>query len=187
MTMDRFASGASYSPARRWLHWGMAAFFIAVLCAVEIKDDLPKGHLRHLAMLIHTQLGISILLLAIPRIALRIRAARKGGARAEVAGQAWPERAATIAHGLFYVVMVAMPVLGILAIQTREHDVRFLGMLLPNYFDDDAWLPYALPIKTAHEFIGDAVIGLIAIHWGAVFWHQFIRRDDILARMRVGN
>ena len=184
MTMDRFSSGASYSPARRWLHWGMAAFFIAVLCAVEFKDSLPKGHLRHLAVLIHTQLGIGILLLAFPRIALRIRAARGGG---ETARQPWQERAATAVHGLFYIVMVAMPVLGILAIQTREHDVRFLGMLLPNYFDDDAWLPYALPIKTVHEFIGDAVIGLIGVHWGAVLWHQFIQRDDILARMRVGN
>ncbi len=161
----------------------MAAFFLAVLCAVEFKDDLPKGHLRHIAMSIHTQLGIGILLLAIPRIALRIRAGRgKEGMR-----QVWQERAAAVAHGLFYVVMVAMPVLGILAIQTREHEVRFLGMLLPNYFDDDAWLPYALPIKTAHEFIGDAVIGLIGVHWAAVFWHQFIQRDDVLARMRVGN
>ncbi len=181
MTITAPIPRAGYSVPRKWLHWGMAALFVTLLIAVEIKDWFPKGHLRALVMLVHTQLGIGVLLLAIPRIALRVRAGHGPDA---TGGPAWQERLAAIAHGLFYVVMVAMPVLGILTIQTREHDVRFLGMLLPNYFDDDSWLPYALPIRTAHEYIGDAVIGLIAIHWGAVFWHQRIRRDDVLARMR---
>ncbi len=182
MTIIAPLSRAGYSPARKWLHWGMAACFITLLVAVEIKDWFPKGHWRQLVMLVHTQLGIGVLLLAVPRIALRIQAGRGPDG---IGGAVWQERLAAIAHRLFYVVMVAMPVLGILTIQTREHDVRFLGMLLPNYFDDDSWLPYALPIKSAHEYIGDAVIGLIAIHWGAVFWHQVIRRDGILARMRI--
>lgn len=161
----------------------MAAFLVTLLLAVEIKDWFPKGHWRHLLMLVHVQLGLSVLLLALPRIILRLRAGSKPDAVA--AAPAWQERAAAISHGLFYVVMVAMPVLGILTIQLREHDVRYFGWLLPNPFDDDSWLPYALPVRTIHEYFGDFVIGLIGLHWCAVFWHQVVLRDNILARMRL--
>ena len=65
-------------------------------------------------------------------------------------------------------------------------DPEVLREFLSGYFD----LARTVISRTGgvvEKFIGDAVIGLIGVHWGAVLWHQFIQRDDILARMRVGN
>ena len=38
-------------------------------------------------------------------------------------------------------------------------------------------------MKSAHEVLGQAVLGLAFIHAAAALWHHYVRKDDVLTRM----
>ncbi|WP_272939311.1 cytochrome b [Pseudomonas amygdali] len=39
-------------------------------------------------------------------------------------------------------------------------------------------------LKSAHEFVGNAVYFIAGLHIVGALWHQFVQRDNLLTRMR---
>ena len=39
----------------------------------------------------------------------------------------------------------------------------------------------------AHEIGGYAITALLLVHIAAAMWHQFVQRDGLIARMRLGS
>lgn len=160
------------------LHWLMFLLFACALAAIEYKGTLPKGSAgRALFTSIHMMLGQVILLFACVRVWARWRYA----APADV-GPAWQVAGARLEHWVLYAIMFAMPISGILFVQAGGKDVTFLTWTLPRLVAENPDLKSAL--KSAHEFVGNAVYFIVGLHIVAVLWHEFVQRDKLLTRMR---
>lgn len=169
-----------YDRVFRFLHWVMAILVISSIALIEIKGLLPKGHFRYEAGLIHIQIGLSIFLLVLTRIFWRTTN--------EIPLIFPPlnrlqKIAAGFVHVAIYFLMVALPILGILALQSKGKAVIFLGLTLPDLINEDTWLPYALSIKSYHELLGNILIGAIALHFASALFHHVLKKDNTLKRM----
>jgi hypothetical protein len=101
-TPDRFA------PAARALHWLMAVLIVAMLfIGVGMVATVSARHEWLLA--IHKPLGIAILLLAVVRLAVRLRHPPPP-LPADLPG--WQALAAKASHVLLYALMLFLPLLG---------------------------------------------------------------------------
>ena len=174
---------AIYDKGYRALHWGMALLVISALALIEFKGYLPKGRLKHDLVYLHMQAGLLVFLLFWIRLYWRMRRPVP-----PITPQPSPlqEKAASLMHAVLYAMMAFIPVLGVLALQSKGKLVSFLGYSLPALLDEDKWLPYALRIRNFHELLGDILIGLILFHVAAALLHHLFWRDDTLLRMLPG-
>ncbi len=168
----------------RWLHWGMAFLIIALIGAVEIKGALPKGDLKHFLMTLHKQAGLLVFGLVWLRLIWRV--SHHHALEIQPYVSSGMKLVANLAHVALYSLMIGMPLLGVLALQTQGKDADFFGWILPVLLDEERGLPYALKLKTAHEWAGNILIGLAGLHVAAALFHHWIRRDNTLIRMVGG-
>lgn len=174
------AGGTVYGVKSRVFHWLMALLIIGLLLAIQIKGYLPKGDLKYELVEWHKQAGLLVLSLVWWRLGVRIFNTAPSIAPPM---SAWAHRTAMLAHRLFYLMMIVIPLLGILFSQAKGKDVDFLGWHVPELVNEDNALPYALVLKTAHEWLGTAMMYLIGIHIASALFHHWIRRDNTLVRM----
>ncbi|MDW6021753.1 cytochrome b/b6 domain-containing protein [Mesorhizobium sp. BAC0120] len=159
------AGKTGYSPTQILLHWVIAALVLFQLVFGDSIGHVLRAAKRGRAVsaadvtlgTLHYWVGLVILALVAVRIAVRF----SSGAPAPVAtnGPAWLAEAARFSHGLFYVLLVATPILG----------------LLGYYFGD--------PFGDIHSLAKPVFIILISVHAAAALFHQFWLRDGTLARM----
>ena len=177
--MTRPMMDARYSGVAIVLHWIIALLVLFNLVVGIGHDPLPA--LRAL-MPAHKAVGITVLVLTAARLGWRI-AHRAPPLPPEIAP--WERGATHAAHALFYVLLIVLPLSGWLMASNpeRRRPLTWFGAF------DIPYLPAS--VDTAH--LGGAVHGpagwlmavLVAIHIGAVIRHQFILRDNLLARMSL--
>ncbi len=154
-----------YSVAQVTLHWTIAALAIIQLFIGE--DIVPayrafrRGTEPSADAIfdanIHVYVGIAVLVLALMRLALRLRR----GVPASPAGESKAQRylAATV-HGLLYLAILGMPVTGALA----------------WYFGVGA-------AGEIHELAKPVIIVAVVLHVAGSLWQHFYERTDVLVRM----
>jgi cytochrome b561 len=164
------------------LHWLMAIVLVTLIAIGLYMVRLPDaGFDKEKIMLIlyHKQLGMFALALAMLRLAWRVGNAMPALVRGL---PGWQKVAARFVHLCFYGVMFALPVTGWLMSSAAAIPVSFLGLFeLPDVVprsDDDFRLFILI-----HQWLGYALIGLIAVHMGAALRHHFISRDETLKKM----
>ncbi len=188
MTMKKALSASAGSPSggmvygaiSRALHWFMALLVIGLLLAIQIKGELPKGDLKYQLVEWHKQAGLLVLVLVWWRLGARVVNTTPS---IDPPSSVWARRSAMLVHALFYLMMIIIPLLGIVFSQAKGKDVDFLGWRVPELLNEDDGLPYALVLKTAHEWLGTAMMYLIGLHIASALFHHWIRRDNTLARM----
>lgn len=170
----------SYSPIAKFLHWGVAICVLTIIpVGILMNMELPfSGPLYNF----HKSLGIVILLLMTWRILYRISA---GAPAAEPTLAPWQKTASSAVHGLLYVTLLAMPILGYLANSAYgEHGTAtpFFGLfnIPPAIAPNEA---LANTLFRIHKYLGFGVAGLAALHIAAALQHYFIIKDGVLQRM----
>ena len=166
-----------YSRVAIALHWLMAIVLTIAWLLGQLIEDAPRGDARVAAMGLHIAAGLSAALLLLLRLA-----ARWFGAPAFPADMpAWERKLAAAGHHALYVVMVALPVLGLTIVLTDRRDMPVLGLFtIPGLFP---YRPLHDTAEGAHALAADALLVLVGLHLLAVLWHRFVRRDGTLARM----
>jgi cytochrome b561 len=160
LTKDR----TGYSATQIVLHWLVAALVVFQLFFGESMGHVMRAERRGtvpdptdvtLAGL-HYWIGLAILAL----VGVRLLARWRFGAP-EAASEApnWAVQAARLSHALFYVLLAAAPVTGLLAYYFRY------------------------PYGDIHELAKPVFIVLIGIHAAAALWHEFWLKDGTLRRM----
>ena len=160
--MARQADG--YSGVQIGLHWLIAAlvafqlvFGVSMTAVVDAADE--GGTVSAADQVLgtaHFWVGLAILALAFARFGVRLWAgapAHSGNAHPLVA------LAANVMHWLFYGLLFAVPVLGLLA-----------------YYVGD-------PFGDLHALAKPVFIVLIAVHAAAALFNQFVLKDGTLVRM----
>ncbi len=177
--MDIRNTPTAFGGVARAFHWGMALLILVSLVMIEVRGWAPKGSaLRAGLRDWHAQAGLVVLALVGFRLVWRLVSVEPAIAPPL---PAWQRRTAHAVEWTFYALMVVLPVLGIVMMQADGKSVSLLGASLPPMVAvDKAW---AHRLEDIHEWIGNAMMALIAAHVSAALWHRFVHRDNTLARM----
>lgn len=169
-----------FSPAQRGLHWLMAVCILAMLfIGVGMVSTIQPVYLTLVA--VHKPLGVAILVLALARLAIRLRY----GAPALPAAMPEPMKlAARLSHLAFYVLMIAMPLLGWAMLSAADYPVIVAGVTLPRIVPIDPTLHSLL--WNAHRALALCFFALILLHFAAALYHALVRRDGVFESMAGG-
>lgn len=179
--MTRPMIGARYSAVAIALHWTIALFVIINLVVGIGHDAVPA---LRAWMPAHKSIGITVLVLTLARLAWRL-GHRAPPLPAEVKG--WERGAAHAVHGLFYVVLILLPLSGWAMVSSpdRKKPLDWFGV-----FD----VPFLSVSREtahfgggAHGLLGWLMLALVVIHIAGALRHQFLLRDNLVARMLPGS
>jgi cytochrome b561 len=159
------------------LHWLLAVALIYQVLLGWWMLELPKSPpgLRAGWFNLHKSIGLTIGMVAVARLALRLR-----NPVAPAPLPAWQQRAAAGNHALLYTCMLLLPLTGYLGSVFSGYPVRFFGQVLPAW--TGAWPAGKQFMSGLHLVLVWTFMGLVAMHVGAALWH-WLRRDGVTARM----
>lgn len=172
------SSSDRYGSVAIILHWLTAAaivgLFVLGFRAAMMDDPAGKAALLR----VHVPLGVFVLAMTVLRIGWRFVDRKPDPVRQQGRLQAIAARAV---HTLLYVVIIAMGAsgIGMLAV-SGAGPILFGGVSgsLPNFANLAPHMP--------HVIGAFAMLALLALHVSAALYHQFVRRDRLLARMGIG-
>ena len=177
-----------YTLIQRLLHWTIAILVLGALSVGMIfgtleYDGTVKAFGQDMTNLLykyHKTLGVLILGLMVVRVIVKLV-----WGRPEYADPLTPfQRAASGAvHGLLYVSLLAMPMLGWAATAASGYPVAFFDWTLPPLIGKDKALGEIL--YQWHGYVGFLIIGLVAVHIGAALMHWRVLRDRVMTRMSL--
>lgn len=168
-----------YTKPAVMVHWLIAALVLAALPLGYYMSGLRLSPYKLQLISYHKWLGITVLLLFVPRLILRLTRP----VPAPVASvPEWQRKIASITHILLYGLMVLVPLSGWLMSSAKGFPVVYLGILpLPDLVGKDETLGTLL--KSAHEFLTLGLLTLVGLHAAAAIKHHLIDRDETLVRM----
>jgi cytochrome b561 len=168
-----------YPSTSKWLHWIIAACVLTTAPVAIAMDRVGEGPLQDSLYNLHKSLGVLIVVLMAFRLINRIAV---GAPSPDPAIERWQRAASSAVHGLIYVLLLAMPVVGYVANSAYGATTPFFGLFeLPRIMGDNEKL--ATTLFMLHRWTGWLLIVLVLMHVGAALQHHFIHRDNVLRRM----
>jgi superoxide oxidase len=170
-----------YSAGQRRLHWLVFILVALAYAAMEFRGEFERGTLaRTLMVQSHFWIGITVLVLVVPRLWLRFK---RGVPAITPALPGWQSAIGGLMHWLLYAFLLVQPVMGLMTAWTDGKQVMlpFGGLVLPSLMAPNAELAHTL--EDLHGTIGEAFYWIIGFHIVAAIYHHFVRKDDTLRRM----
>ena len=167
-----------FTPLQRALHWIMAVSILTMLfIGVHMVATISPNYLLLIA--IHKTLGIVILVLALIRLAVRLRS---GAPALPLDLPEAMKLAAYLSHYLLYALMIGLPLIGWAMLSSAGYPiVLWGGFQLP---------PIAPPSDALHTLLWRAHVSLglffyavILLHVAAALFHALVRRDGVFEAM----
>ncbi len=170
-----------YSGGAITLHWLLALMIVGSFGLGVYMSDLPVSPSKLKLYSWHKWAGITILALSGLRLLWRLGHPPPP----DVTMPRWQARAAHATHGLLYLLFFGVPLDGWAYSSAAGFPVVWFGMLqLPDFVPVDKAL--AETLKSAHELLAWAMAVLVLLHVAGALKHQFIDRDGLINRMRLG-
>lgn len=171
---------ARYAPLLVILHWLSAFLVIFMLLAGMFSlKQMPNTGAKVPFLAIHMATGITILLLTVLRVLVRLSTQLPPAA---TSGSPLLDGLARLTHVLLYLGMIGMGLSGMgVASQAGLFESVFQrsGAPLPEDF-------FVFPARYAHGYLALGLLALVGLHVAAALYHQFVRKDNLLARMGLG-
>jgi len=177
--MSKESAPARYHPVHVALHWLVAIMVIgAFAIGMTFLDSTPNTAPEKVTYLqYHATWGLFLALILIARLLSRFAFKRPAPADA---GHPLLNFTAKAVHFLLYVAVFLMLFSG---------GSMFMQAGLMNIFQGQGSLPedfHIYSVRTLHGMTFSVLFLLILLHFGAAMYHQFIRKDNLLARMWFG-
>jgi cytochrome b561 len=167
-----------YPASSKLLHWLVAACVLTTAPVAIAMTRVDKGATQDTLFALHKSIGVLILILMILRLINRLAV---GAPVAEPGIAPWQKAVSATVHTLFYVLLIAMPIVGYVATSAYGAPPSFFGLFtLPPIVDQNEAL--ATQLFTLHRWVGYLLILLVLTHVSAALYH-FIRGDNVLQRM----
>ncbi len=181
---------ARYGSVAMAFHWTIAALIVANLCiGLYFKNAMtPSDPNLFWTVQIHKSIGLTVLALSVLRLLWRLVNPVPFLPEGMNAGLGLVARAT---HCLFYFLIVVIPLAGWAMVSSSPlgTPTMYFGLFRWPNISFLAALPRAekthniVALATTHNYLAFAAIALLLLHVAGAFWHQFIRRDDVLQRM----
>lgn len=174
------------------LHWLIALAIIANIGLGLYFNDLPDSDAdKFMLTQLHKSIGLSVLALSVLRVLWRL--VHRAPPLPESMNPALRATARTTQF-LLYFLMLAIPLSGwaLVSASPLELPTLYFGWFTWPHIPPLADLtraqkvPLDQDITTVHVTLAWSAIVLIPLHIAGALYHQFIRRDDVLARMLPG-
>jgi cytochrome b561 len=161
------------------LHWLIVLLIINQWVIAERADSLPIGIAKLQALAWHKSFGITILMLAVLRLAWRwVNPVPDLTADT----RPWERVLAKLSHFLLYALIFAMPLSGWLMSSAKNFPVSWFRLFqLPDLVAPDE-RTYQL-MRDLHHLLFDLLVVVAAVHVAGALKHHFIDRNDVLKRM----
>jgi cytochrome b561 len=171
-------SPVRYGAVAQFLHWAVLALLVVQVTLGNIATSLPVGLERLVVMSRHKSFGITILAIAVFRLAWRW--IDRPPPLPPMPN--WQRFAAHVSHYGLYALLFALPLTGWLMSSAMNRPVSWFGLAqLPDFVQADKGLQEWF--HDAHHLLIYALYGLVGLHVAAALKHQFIDRDGLLMRM----
>ena len=175
--MSLKSSNDRYGPMAITIHWLTAILILALFATGLLAAGQPDPAAKLALVRFHVPLGSAVLLLTLLRIVWWWMMDRRP---ALPAGQ--PDWQKFVAHGVhiaLYLVVLLLAASGIATlVLSGALPAIIAGTTLPDF---ETVLP-----RLVHGAASKVMLGLLVLHIGAALYHQFVRRDHLMARMGVG-
>jgi cytochrome b561 len=173
MTMLRYTRTAML------LHWLVAILILGMFGLGIYMADLPLSPQKLKLYSYHKWAGITVLLLALARLAWRIGHVPPPLPASQ---PQWQQFAAHAGHGLLYVLIFAAPLSGWMMSSALGFPVVWFGVLpLPDLIDKNKEIGELL--KLVHRYLNYTFLVVVTGHALAAIKHQWLDRDGTLSRM----
>lgn len=179
-----------YSTVAILLHWLIAGLLVWTVLLAWQSEDL-KGAAKIAVLQLHKPLGITIMLLTLLRIALRfVYPAPPMGDHLKP----WEMKLAKSVYGLFYLLLLVLPLTGWAMVSAsaliHQYPINMFGLfnwpVLTPLYDLPGELRHARheQLEDIHGLIAKVIIyGLVPLHILGALKHQFLDKDNELAKM----
>lgn len=174
---------SSYTPSQKLLHWLIFLLVIGLYALTYGEDIFPRGDPRRdTAWWLHISFGLALFGLVAVRVAMRLA---YGAPELPASMSELERKLARVAHLALYLLLVAIPVLGIWLTWLRGDALTFFGWFtVPSPVTPDRELAHT--IKEVHGVLANIILAVVALHAVAALLHHFVRKDDVLKRMLPG-
>lgn len=170
----------AYAPLLRRIHWIMAILFIAAMLLGAYCGTLPPGTSPRRELLdIHKSLGITLLLLALLRLAVR---ATTHLPPEPASFGPWVRLASRLNHVALYAILLVMPVTGYMFSSAGGYSLKYFGLFSwPRPFAGNREIAHLGEIS--HDALAYLVYLAVFLHIAATLWHALVKKDETLQRM----
>jgi len=168
-----------YGIVAQLLHWVVVAL-VAIQFALGITaHNLPFSPTKLGVLAWHKSFGLLILGLIVLRLGWRLYSPPP---TLPATMPSWQQYAARLSHGLFYVLLLTMPLVGWASSSAANLTVSVFGWFqLPNLTAPDKEL--AKTLVSTHIVMSWILLANIVLHASAALWHHLVNKDDVLRRM----
>ena len=168
-----------YSTVSLILHWLIAALVIAQIVLIQAHEANEDSGLRTF-MDLHKSVGLTILVLTLVRLGWRIA---NPAIPLPAETPRWQKLVARGTHVLFYVFLLAMPLVGWAASSAAGRDIVWFGLFEWPLLPVGGGREFAGQLMDLHELAAKLLIALVVLHVLGALKHHFIDRDNVLHRM----
>lgn len=167
---------SKWSVSSRVFHWISAILLLVTWVMILLYDNLDSN----LYIGLHKSFGISLLFWMIARVINRLLTKAPPAAPMPK----WQALLAHLTHFGLYALLIAMPMAGLLMTVYGGRPVDIFGLFqIPVFVTPDRGL--ARSYNDLHtDIIWPAIIAFTLIHIGAALYHQFVKKDNLIARMK---
>jgi cytochrome b561 len=168
-----------YSAVSLTLHWLIALMVVAQVLLI-MAHDATEGPLSREFVQIHKSVGLTILVLTLVRIGWRLA---NPAIPLPDHMKRWQKILARVTHVGFYVMLLAMPLVGWAASSAGGREIIWFGLFEWPLLPIGGGRETARDLMDIHELGAKVVYILIFLHIAGALKHQFFDRDNVLHRM----
>jgi cytochrome b561 len=160
----------------RVFHWVSAVLLLSTWFLMFLYQNLDNG----IYISLHKAFGVSLLFWMIARVINRLFVK----APPPMPMPKWQTLASKVSHLSLYALLIAMPVAGLLMSIYGGRPVDMFGLFeIPVFLTPDRTL--ARFFNNIHtEIIWTLILAFTALHISAALYHQFVKKDNLIARMK---
>ena len=165
-----------WSFASRFFHWISAILLLITWTMIFLYDNIDSK----LYIGLHNAFGVSLLFWMIARVINRIFSK----APPAVVMPKWQMLLSQLSHFALYALLIAMPIAGLLMSLYGGRPVDIFGIFqIPVFVTPDRGL--ARLFNDWHtDIIWPMIIAFTVLHIGAALYHQFVKKDNLIARIK---
>ena len=177
------AARGRYDKVAIALHWLLALMLVSSFGVGLYMVDLPMSPTRLKVYNWHKWAGVTILALSALRLGWRLTHRPPPlPPAAEAAMPGWRRQVFHGTHRLLYALFFAVPLFGWAYSSALGFPIVWFGVLpLPDFVPVDK--PLADMLRSLHVGSAFTLAAMVLLHVAATLKHQFIDRDDLIARM----
>lgn len=168
-----------YGAVAQLLHWTVVVLVILQFLLGFTASGMPISIQRLVLLATHKSIGMTILAIAILRLAWRWFSPAPTLPSHMPSLHRW---AAHVSHVLLYTLLITLPIVGWITSSASHLTVTWFGFFaFPNLVGADAHL--AKLAKATHAAMAWLLLAVACLHALAALWHHFVQKDDVLLRM----